>query len=156
MRKQEGIEQREKKSTICDRRRRRTFLAAVSHDTLVGVGGPACVGLEERWWGWAWGDTLTQCVCVCVCLCVPGLLCDIVENPPKRFPVGLHYQASLIDQLFPPTSCLTSSPSTRLPLPHSSQSHESPLPRRGQGLDWWEWRGLQTLHSQNWCTLLQA
>lgn len=77
-------------------------------------------------------------VYVCVCLCVPGLLCDIVENPPKRFPVGLHYQAALIDQLFHPTSCLTSSPSTRLPLPHSSQSHESPLPRRGQGLDWGE------------------
>lgn len=28
------------------------LFAAVSHDTLVGVGGPACVGLEERWCGW--------------------------------------------------------------------------------------------------------
>lgn len=107
------------------------LLAAVSHDTQVGVGGPACVGLEERRWGGRYG--VIYCVCVCVCARAP--VCDIVENPPKRFPVGLHYQASLIDQLFPPTSCLSSSPSTRLPLPHSSQSHESPLPQRGQGLD---------------------
>lgn len=101
---------------------------AVLYNTHVGVGGPVCVGLDV---GWGRGKIMrVSAVCVFQSALVPGLLCGIVENPPQQFPVGLHYQASLIDQLFPPTSCLSSSPSTPLPLPHSSQSHESPLPRK--------------------------
>ena len=41
------------------------FLAAVLHDTHVGVGGPVCVGLEVGW-GWGRGKITRVCVCVCV------------------------------------------------------------------------------------------
>ncbi|KAI4801897.1 hypothetical protein KUCAC02_019764, partial [Chaenocephalus aceratus] len=62
----------------------------------------------------------------------PRLLCAIVENPPQRFPVGLHYQDLVDRPAFPPYFLPHFLPFHPTSPPHTLLNHMNPpLPRRG-------------------------